>query len=211
MSFSLQFNTRILPVVVLDDAELALPLAEALLEGGIDAMEITLRHACALDAIARVRRQLPGMCVGAGTLIRAEDFSRVAAAGARFAVSPGLTAALAAAARASELPFIPGVMSPSEVIAAQEQGYSLLKLFPAAQAGGLAMLKALASPFAGVRFCPTGGVSAGTLGEFLRQPNVALVGGSWLTPADAIRCRDWKRVAALAREASAIASAAAAA
>ena len=208
MPIPLQFNTRILPVVVLEDAGLALPLAAALLEGGIDAMEITLRHACALDAIARVSSSLPGMCVGAGTLTRAEDFGRVAAAGARFAVSPGLTPALAAAARASGLPFIPGVMSPSEVIAAQEYGYSLLKLFPAAQAGGLAMLKALASPFAGVRFCPTGGVSAQTLSEFLRQPNVALVGGSWLTPADAVRSRDWKRITALAGEANAIALAA---
>ena len=205
MPFVPEFNTRILPVVVLDDAELALPLAEALLEGGIDAMEITLRHACALDAISRVRTRLEGMCVGAGTLTRPEDFSRVAAAGARFAVSPGLTPALAAAAHASSLPFIPGVMTPSEVIAAQEQGYFLLKLFPVGQVGGLAMLKALASPFAGVRFCPTGGVSAATLKVFLQQPNVALVGGSWLTPADAIKARDWKRVARLAREASEIA------
>ena len=206
MSLVTVFNTRVLPVVVLDDADLALPLAEALLEGGIDAMEITLRHACALDAIAKVRAGLEGMCVGAGTLTRPEDFSRVAAAGARFAVSPGLTPALAAAARVSALPFIPGVMTPSEVIAAQEQGYSLLKLFPAGQVGGLAMLKALASPFAGVRFCPTGGVSAETLKLFLQQTNVAMVGGSWLTPADAIKSRDWKRVARLAREASDIAA-----
>jgi 2-dehydro-3-deoxyphosphogluconate aldolase/(4S)-4-hydroxy-2-oxoglutarate aldolase len=211
MSFALKFNTRILPVVVLDDAELALPLAEALLEGGIDAMEITLRHACALDAITRVRTRLADMCVGAGTLTRAEDFSRVAAAGARFAVSPGLTPALAAAARASALPFIPGVMTPSEVIAAQEQGWLLQKLFPAGQVGGLAMLKALASPFAGVRFCPTGGVSAATLKEFLRQPNVAMVGGSWLTPADAIKSRDWNGVARLARAATETALAAVAA
>jgi 2-dehydro-3-deoxyphosphogluconate aldolase/(4S)-4-hydroxy-2-oxoglutarate aldolase len=209
MSLVPVFNTRVLPVVVLDDADLALPLAEALLEGGIDAMEITLRHACALDAIAKVRAGLAGMCVGAGTLTRPEDFSRVAAAGARFAVSPGLTPALAAAAHASALPFIPGVMTPSEVIAAQEQGYSLLKLFPAGQVGGLAMLKALASPFAGVRFCPTGGVSAETLQLFLQQANVAMVGGSWLTPADAIKSRDWKRVARLAREASEIAAGAA--
>ena len=211
MSFVLEFNTRILPVVVLDDAALALPLAEALLEGGIDAMEITLRHACALDAIEQVCTQLADMCVGAGTLTCADDFRRVAAAGARFAVSPGLTPALAAAARACALPFIPGVMTPSEVIAAQEQGYELLKLFPAGQVGGLAMLKALASPFAGVRFCPTGGVSAETLKAFLQQPNVALVGGSWLTPAEAVRSRDWKRVARLAREANEIARGAGAA
>jgi 2-dehydro-3-deoxyphosphogluconate aldolase/(4S)-4-hydroxy-2-oxoglutarate aldolase len=211
MSFAIKFTTRVLPVVVLDDAQLALPLAEALLEGGIDAMEITLRHACALEAISIVSARLAGMCVGAGTLIRAEDFARVAAAGARFAVSPGLSPALAAAARGSALPFIPGVMTPSEVIAAREQGYLLQKLFPAGQVGGLAMLKALASPFAGVRFCPTGGVCAQNLHEFLLQPNVAMVGGTWLTPADAIASRDWKRIAKLAGEASRIALASAAA
>ena len=200
------FQTRVLPVIVIDDAELAVPMAEALLEGGIDAMEITLRHACALDAIARVARHVPAMHVGAGTLTHPEDFGRVAAAGGRFAVSPGLTPALAAAARATALPFIPGAMTPSEVIAARELGYTLLKLFPAAQAGGLGMLKALASPFADVRFCPTGGVSVDTLKEFLSQPNVALVGGSWLTPADAVKARDWPRIAAQARAATLIAT-----
>jgi len=209
MSGPLAFKTRILPVIVLEDAELAVPMAEALLEGGIDAMEITLRHPCALDAIARVAKALPAMCVGAGTLTRPADFGRIAAAGARFAVSPGLTPSLDAAARALAMPFIPGVMTPSEAIAARELGYSLLKLFPAAQAGGLGMLKALASPFGDLRFCPTGGVSAETLGEFLRQPNVALVGGSWLTPGDAVKARDWRRVAALARQATTIAAASA--
>jgi len=203
---SLAFKTRILPVIVLEDAALAVPMAEALLAGGIDAMEITLRHACALDAIERVAKALPAMCVGAGTLTRPADFGRVAAAGARFAVSPGLTRSLDAAARAQAMPFIPGVMTPSEAIAARELGYGLLKLFPAAQAGGLGMLKALASPFGDLRFCPTGGVSAENLGEFLRQPNVALVGGSWLTPGDSVKARDWQRVAALARQATAIAA-----
>ena len=206
MSATLAFKTRILPVIVIEDAELAVPMAEALLAGGIDAMEITLRHACALDAIARVARAVPAMCVGAGTLTRPADFGRVAAAGGRFAVSPGLTPSLDAAARATELPFIPGVMTPSEAIAAREMGYTLLKLFPAAQAGGLGMLKALASPFGDLRFCPTGGVSAETLAEFLRQPNVALVGGSWLTPGDAVKARDWPRIAALARQATSIAA-----
>jgi len=206
MSSTLGFKTRILPVIVIENAELAVPMAEALLEGGVDAMEITLRHACALDAIARVAKAVPAMCVGAGTLTRPEDFGRVASAGGRFAVSPGLTPALHAAARATGLPFIPGVMTPSEVIAARELGYALLKLFPAAQAGGLGMLKALASPFADVRFCPTGGVSADTLKDFLRLPNVALVGGSWLTPADAVQARDWQRVTAQARQATALAA-----
>ena len=200
-----EFKTRVMPVVVLEDAESAVPMAEALLEGGIDAVEITLRHRCALDAIARVSARVAGMCVGAGTVTRAEDFGRVAEAGARFALSPGLTPALAQAARAAAIPFIPGVMTPSEIAAAREHGYFLLKLFPAAQAGGVEMLKALASPFADVRFCPTGGVSAKNLKDYLRQPNVALVGGSWLTPADALKSRDWSRIVTLAREASAIA------
>jgi 2-dehydro-3-deoxyphosphogluconate aldolase/(4S)-4-hydroxy-2-oxoglutarate aldolase len=202
-----EFKTRIMPVVVLEDAELAVPMARALLDGGVDAVEITLRHPCALDAISRVSAGVPGMCVGAGTITRPEDFPRAAAAGARFALSPGLTPALAEAARATAIPFIPGVMTPSEVIAAREYGYFLLKLFPAAQAGGLAMLKALGAPFADVRFCPTGGVSAVNLKDFLRQPNVALVGGTWLTPADALKSRDWSRIVKLARDATAIANA----
>ena len=201
-----EFKTRVMPVVVLEDAESAVPMAEALLEGGIDAVEITLRHPCALDAIARVSAHVAGMCVGAGTVTRAEDFRRVASAGARFALSPGLTPALASAAREAGLPFIPGVMTPSEILAAREHGYALLKLFPAAQAGGVDMLKALASPFADIRFCPTGGVSAKNLKDYLHQPNVALVGGSWLTPADALKSRDWTRIVKLAKEASAIAA-----
>ncbi len=206
MSIALGFKTRILPVIVIDDAELAVPMAEALLEGGIDAMEITLRHACALDAIERVAKSVPAMVVGAGTLTRPADFGRVASAGGRFAVSPGLTPGLDAAARAVEMPFIPGVMTPSEAMFARELGYSLLKLFPAAQAGGLGMLKALASPFADLRFCPTGGVSAETLAEFLALPNVAMVGGSWLTPTKVVAARDWTSVAALARQATTIAA-----
>ena len=206
MTISLGFKTRILPVIVIDDAALAVPMAEALLAGGIDAMEITLRHACALDAIERVAKAVPAMVVGAGTLTRPADFGRVARAGGRFAVSPGLTPGLDAAARAVEMPFIPGVMTPSEAMFARELGYSLLKLFPAAQAGGLGMLKALASPFADLRFCPTGGISAETLTEFLALPNVAMVGGSWLTPAKAVAAHDWTSVTALARQATTIAA-----
>lgn len=198
------FKTRVLPVVVIDDAELAVPMAEALLAGGVDAIEITLRSACALDAIARVARALPAICVGAGTLTRAEDFQRVADAGARFAVSPGLTPTLAAAASRCAMAYLPGVMTPGEVIFSRECGYSLLKLFPAQQAGGLAMLQALASPFADVRFCPTGGISAATAPEFLKQPNVAMVGGSWLTPSAAVKACDWAAITALAEQVRAL-------
>lgn len=207
MSSVFEFKTRIMPVVVLEDAELAVPMAEALLEGGIDAMEITLRHACALDAISRVAKAVPKMCVGAGTITRPEDFTRVVDAGSRFALSPGFTPALSVAARAAKMPFIPGVMTPSEVIAAREEGYFLLKLFPAAQAGGLAMLKAIGGPLTDVKFCPTGGVSPETMKDFLKLPNVAMIGGSWLTPADALKARDWKKIAQLAREATEIADA----
>ena len=181
---------------------MAVPLAHALLEGGVDVMEITLRHDSALAAIEAVARGVPQMHVGAGTVTRVADVQRVIDAGAAFALSPGCTDALVSAVRAARLPFIPGVMTPSEVLAAREHGFRLMKLFPAAQAGGLAMLQALGAPIPDVQFCPTGGVSAQTLAGFLALPNVAMVGGSWLTPADALEQCDWTRVTRLAREAT---------
>ena len=198
------FKTRVLPVIVLDDAEQALPMAEALLAGGIDAMEITLRTGAALEAIARVARALPAMCVGAGTLTRPEDFQRVVDAGARFCISPGLTPAMAAAGKSCGIAYWPGVMTPGEVMAARDSGFTLLKLFPAQQAGGLGMLQALAAVFADVRFCPTGGISADTAPAFLKLPNVAMVGGSWLTPKALVQARDWPAITVLARQASAL-------
>ena len=200
------FTARVVPVIVLTDPAQAVPLAHALLEGGIDVMEITLRHASALAAIEAVARAVPQMHVGAGTVTRVADVQRVIDAGAAFALSPGCTNALVEAVRAARLPFIPGVMTPSEVLAAREHGFSLMKLFPAAQAGGLAMLQALGAPIPDVQFCPTGGVSASTLASFLALPNVAMVGGSWLTPADALAQGDWARVTRLAREATALAA-----
>jgi len=196
------FQSRVVPVIVITDARQAVPLAQALLAGGVDVMEITLRHAAGLAAIEAVARQLPEMQVGAGTVTRAAEMAQVQAAGARFALSPGMSPALVQAAFDCRLPFVPGVMTPSEVLAAREHGFGLLKLFPAAQAGGLAMLKALAGPLADMRFCPTGGVSLANLGEFLSQPNVAMVGGSWLTPLDALEGGDWPRITRLARQAS---------
>lgn len=200
------FRSRIVPVVVITDPQQAVPMAQALLEGGIDVMEITLRHSAALAAIEAVARAVPAMCVGAGTVTRAAEVRQVLDAGARFALSPGMTPALLDAVQQAALPFVPGVMTPGEVMAAREAGYGLLKLFPAAQAGGLAMLKALSGPLADVRFCPTGGVSPGNLATFLQQPNVALVGGSWLTPADAVARGDWATITRLAREAVTIAA-----
>lgn len=200
------FRSRIVPVVVITDPQQAVPMAQALLEGGIDVMEITLRHSAALAAIEAVARAVPAMCVGAGTVTRAAEVRQVLDAGARFALSPGMTPALLDAVQQAALPFVPGVMTPGEVMAAREAGYGLLKLFPAAQAGGLAMLKALSGPLADVRFCPTGGVSPDNLATFLQQPNVALVGGSWLTPADAVARGDWATITRLAREAVTIAA-----
>jgi 2-dehydro-3-deoxyphosphogluconate aldolase/(4S)-4-hydroxy-2-oxoglutarate aldolase len=197
------FKSRVVPVIVLEDAALAVPMAEALLAGGVDVMEITLRHPSALASIEAVAKSVPLMHIGAGTVTRPSDVQRVIDAGAQFALSPGCTDALADTVIALKLPFIPGVMTPGEVMAARDWGFTLMKLFPAAQAGGLAMLQALASPFADVSFCPTGGVNAQTFSSFLKLRNVAMVGGSWLTPAEAVRARDWAQITALAREATA--------
>lgn len=200
------FRSRVVPVVVITDAQQAVPMAQALLDGGIDVIEITLRHSAALAAIEAVARAVPAMCVGAGTVTRAAEVRQVVDAGARFALSPGMTPALLDAVREATLPFVPGVMTPGEAMAARDAGYTLLKLFPAAQAGGLAMLKALGGPLADLRFCPTGGVGPDNLSSFLQQPNVAMVGGSWLTPADAVARGDWATVTRLAREAVTIAA-----
>ncbi len=200
-----RFTSRVVPVIVLTDAKQAVPLAHALLEGGIDVMEITLRSDVALDAIEAVAKAVPQMHLGAGTVTRPSDVPRVIDAGARFALSPGCTDALVDAMRATGLPFIPGVMTPSEVMRARDMGFTLMKLFPAQQAGGIGMLKALGAPIPDVSFCPTGGVSPENLRDFLALPNVAMAGGSWLTPTDALRDGDWARITRLAREATALA------
>lgn len=196
------FTSRVVPVIVITDPAQAVPMAHALLAGGIDVMEITLRHAAGLPAIEAVARHVPHMHVGAGTVTRAHEMALIQAAGASFALSPGMTDALVQAAIDCKLPFMPGVMTPGEVMTARDYGFSLVKLFPAAQAGGLAMLKALGGPLGDMRFCPTGGVSLANMGEFLRQPNVAMVGGSWLTPADAVAQGNWAEITRLAREAT---------
>jgi 2-dehydro-3-deoxyphosphogluconate aldolase/(4S)-4-hydroxy-2-oxoglutarate aldolase len=202
------FTSRVVPVIVLSVPAHAVPLAHALLEGGIDVMEITLRSDAALASIEAVANAVPQMQLGAGTVTRVDEVQRVIDAGARFALSPGCTDALVAAVQAAKLPFIPGVMTPGEVMLRREQGFTLMNLFPAQQAGGMGMLKALGAPLPDVRFCPTGGVSPENLKDFLKLPNVAMAGGSWLTPADALATGDWKRITQLAREATAIATAA---
>jgi 2-dehydro-3-deoxyphosphogluconate aldolase/(4S)-4-hydroxy-2-oxoglutarate aldolase len=195
------FATRVLPVVVITDAAHAVPLAHALLEGGIDAIEITLRHPSALASIEAVARDVPEIKLGAGTLLDPADVRRVMDAGASFALSPGCTPALAQAAVAAGLPFIPGVMTPSEAMVARSMGFKLMKLFPAVQAGGVAMLKAMSSPLADLRFCPTGGVTPENLASFLQLPNVAMAGGSWLAPAALMAAGNWSEISRLAREA----------
>lgn len=198
------FRSRVVPVVVLHDAAHAVPLAHALLEGGIDVIEITLRSDAALTAIEAVARAVPEMVVGAGSVTRAQDVRRVQAAGARFALSPGFTPVLLQAVADAALPFVPGVATPSEAMQARDAGYTLLKCFPAAQLGGVQALRAWGGPLPDLRFCPTGGIGAADLPTYLALPNVALVGGSWLTPADALAQRDWARITQLAREATAL-------
>lgn len=196
-----QFHSRVVPVVVVSDAAQAVPMAEALLAGGVDVMEITLRSDAALAAIEAVARAVPAMQVGAGTVTRAAEVARVQSAGARFGLSPGATPELLAAVRAAGLPFVPGVATPGEAMAARDAGFTLLKCFPAAQLGGVEVLKAWGGPLPELRFCPTGGVSLANMASFLSLPNVAMVGGSWLTPAAAVEAGDWARVTQLAREA----------
>jgi 2-dehydro-3-deoxyphosphogluconate aldolase/(4S)-4-hydroxy-2-oxoglutarate aldolase len=192
----------IVPVIVLDDPRHAVPLARACVAGGVEVLEITLRTPAGLEAIRRIAAEVPDAWVGAGTVTTVADVERVAAAGARFAVSPGFDRAVAAAARDHGLPLMPGVMTPSEVMAAISEGFGLLKFFPAGAAGGVPMLKALAGPFPTLRFCPTGGIDARSAPEYLALPNVVAVGGSWLTPASAIAREDWAAVTTLARAAA---------
>ena len=194
----------VIPVIVVDQLKDAVPLARALIAGGVRVLELTLRTPMALQAIEAIANEVEGAIIGVGTITRPEDFEAALKAGALFGVSPGLTPALIAAAKDSALPLLPGVMTPSDVIAARAAGFTELKLFPAQQAGGIGMLKAMAGPFPDVRFCPTGGISVATAPDFLALSNVACVGGSWLTPPDAIAAGDWDRITALARETAAL-------
>lgn len=193
----------VIPVIVIERLADAVPLAQALVAGGVRVLEVTLRTPVALDAI-RAMSAVPGAIVGAGTIRSAADARAAKAAGAVFGVSPGYTAEVGAACREVGLPLLPGVATASEVMAAQADGLSFLKFFPATAAGGIPMLKALAGPFPDVVFCPTGGISLQTAPEFLALSNVKVCGGSWLTPADAVKAGDWARITQLAREASAL-------
>ena len=197
-------TSAVIPVIAIDDLNHAVPLARALVAGGIRVLEVTLRTAHGLPAIRAIAEQVPEAIVGVGTLTAPEEFAASRDAGAVFGVSPGLTAALIAAAKSSGLPLLPGVMTPSEVMSAREQGFRQLKLFPAVPAGGVGMLNAISGPLGDVMFCPTGGISIETAPQFLALKNVACVGGSWLTPKDALLAGDWARITALAKAASAL-------
>lgn len=194
----------VIPVIAIDKIEHAVPLARALVAGGIRVLEITLRTAHGLPAIRAIADAVPEAIVGVGTLTAPEEFVAARDAGAVFGVSPGLTQALIAAAKSSGLPLLPGVMTPSEVMAAREAGFRQLKLFPAVPAGGVGMLNGIAGPLADVAFCPTGGISIDTAPQFLACKNVVCVGGSWLTPKAAIEAGDWDKITELAKAASAL-------
>ena len=201
-------DAPVIPVIVLHELAHAVPLARALVEGGIRMLEVTLRTPQALACIEAIAREVPQAVPGAGTLRSAADVQAARLAGARFGVSPGYTPSLGRACREEGLPLLPGVATPSEVLAAQEDGYTELKFFPAVQAGGLSMLRAWHGPFGDVVFCPTGGITPANAGEFLALPNVVCVGGSWLVPPDALAAQDWARITRLAREAVALGPAA---
>ena len=194
----------VIPVMVIQRLQDAVPLAAALLAGGVRVLEITLRTSVALACMREISRALPEAIVGAGTLRSVADVQAALEAGCRFGVSPGYLGEIGQACRELGLPLLPGVASASEVMAASRDGHNFLKFFPASAAGGLPMLKALAGPFPDISFCPTGGISLETAPQFLALPNVKVCGGSWLTPQDAVDAGDWARITRLAREASAL-------
>ena len=201
---SLLDGQPVIPVLKIERAADAVPLARALAKGGLKVIEITLRTSEALEAIRRAAGEVEEAIVGAGTILSASQFDQAAQAGSRFIVSPGITREVLAAANGSEVPLLPGAITPSEIMTAAEAGLDFLKFFPAEQAGGAAFLKSLASPFAGIRFCPTGGIGVKNAGDYLSLPNVICVGGSWVTPDDLVKAGKWDEIEALAREASRI-------
>ncbi len=192
----------VIPVLTIETRETAVPLARALVRGGLPVLEITLRTEAALDALKAIAAEVPEATVGAGTVLNPTQLEQVQRAGARFAVSPGCTSALARAARSSGLPFLPGVQTVSEAMALAELGFEVLKFFPADAAGGLTWLKAAGAPLADLRFCPTGGVTAETAPAYLALANVACVGGSWVAPRVAVATGDWQSIERLAATAS---------
>ena len=194
----------VIPVIVIDRLADAVPMAKALVAGGVRVLEVTLRTAAGLPAIEAIAREVPDAVVGAGTVRNAADVRAAQAAGSKFIVSPGYTKAVGDAARAAGVALLPGVSTGSEIMMAADDGFTFLKLFPATAVGGIPLLKAFSGPFADIAFCPTGGVTVETAPQFLALPNVKVVGGSWLTPADAMKSGDLARITELAKQAAAI-------
>lgn len=195
---------KVIPVIVLDNADDAVPLAKALVAGGLPAIEITMRTSAALECIARVAAEVPEALVGAGTILNAKNWDQAVAAGSKFIVSPGLTPELAGAADGHDVPLLPGSVTSSEIMKAMELGYTHLKFFPAEQAGGASYLKSCSSVFGAVKFCPTGGISVKNANDYLSLSNVLCVGGSWVAPKDMVTAGDWDGITALAKAAAGI-------
>ncbi|MVA58838.1 2-dehydro-3-deoxy-phosphogluconate aldolase [Agrobacterium vitis] len=194
----------VVPVLIIDDVDTAVPLARALVAGGLKAIEITMRTPAALEAISRVAAEVEGAVAGAGTILNPAHFEAALKAGSQFIVSPGTTPELLAAAAGSDVPLLPGAATASEVMTLREKGYEVLKFFPAEQAGGAAYLKSLSSPLAGTLFCPTGGISLKNARDYLTLPNVVCVGGSWVAPKELVAAGDWAGITKLAVEACAL-------
>lgn len=194
----------VVPVLIVEDAKTAVPLARALVAGGLKAIEITLRTEAALEAVRLVAQEVEGAVVGAGTILNAAHYAAAVEAGSQFIVSPGTTQELLDVARQSDIPLLPGAATASEIMALREEGYKVLKFFPAEQAGGAAYLKALSSPLAGTLFCPTGGISLKNAMDYLSLPNVVCVGGSWVAPKELVSAGDWAGITKLASEAAAL-------
>jgi 2-dehydro-3-deoxyphosphogluconate aldolase/(4S)-4-hydroxy-2-oxoglutarate aldolase len=203
-SIALASYGPVIPVIVIDRLEDAVPMARALVAGGVRVLEVTLRTAAGLPAIEAIARAVPDAIVGAGTVRNAADVHAARAAGAKFIVSPGYSHEVGSACKSLDIALLPGVSTGSEIMMAADDGFTFLKLFPATAVGGIPLLKAFAGPFADIAFCPTGGVTPETAPQFLALPNVAVVGGSWLTPADAMKSGDWARITELAKATSAI-------
>ncbi|WRB62486.1 bifunctional 4-hydroxy-2-oxoglutarate aldolase/2-dehydro-3-deoxy-phosphogluconate aldolase [Helicobacter pylori] len=194
----------IVPVVVIENIKDAVPLAQSLIEGGIHIIEVTLRSSCALEAIELIDKNVPKMCVGAGTILNPTQLEQAQNRGAEFLISPGLTIKLLEYAKKKDMPLIPGVSSSSEVMQALELGYNALKFFPAEYCGGVKLLNAFNGPFKGVKFCPTGGISADNMHSYLNLENVLCVGGSWLTPKNLIQNKEWDKITEICKRSLAL-------
>ena len=194
----------VIPVIVINHVDEAVPIAEALVEGGIKVLEVTLRSDCALEAIEQIARKVPSAIVGAGTLRTDADATNAKIAGSQFAVSPGYTPAMGGICKHIDLPLLPGVSTGSEVMQANNDGFDFLKLFPAVAVGGINLLKGFNGPFSNIQFCPTGGITIDSAPDFLKLPNVPVCGGTWLTPNNLVKAKKWNEISKLAKAASSL-------